>query len=513
LRRARTICRLADIEAFTIVRYTFWQHKRSANKRAARLYKQTRYDMARMNAEFRAAGAAHARLTESPSLSPGSASVADSDSDKENSRSRNSLGKRKGVHRSMATTESQDNAKRRRIMEQTQQSQRRRTLDTNFDTRYYDPDQNPEERRQTKRSLRDLHLKLNDSRQEYLQANSKGLLETVEEANKLFENVKQTTDALVDSRLLVSAAELAGKKVDKLSLGDSSLGVDVEDFVTKCIAFMKRPERGQDGLRRTANATQTQRRRAQRADSDDDDEDNGDAMNWEYLGRNACIMYNSRPPLSGFLLGPLSVEKKVRQQTQRRAREEVGAPTQHSRTLRLTEEELDNQEKQSLTAICSEILRILQEAQDQGAEAVERDFVDGMGQEDVNALMDMHNVTSDGSVPLFKFCINPKSFGQTVENLFYVSFLIKEGRAGLGYDSRGLPTIGVARERELAARQEAQRNQAVFTMSFEIWEDIVDSFGIRDCIIPHREDQDYDDGVLQDVPRRVHDEEDPDMYD
>lgn len=30
---------------------------------------------------------------------------------------------------------------------------------------------------------------------------------------------------------------------------------------------------------------------------------------------------------------------------------------------------------------------------------------------------------------LFKFLINPDSYGQTVENLFYFSFIIKDGKA------------------------------------------------------------------------------------
>lgn len=417
----------------------------------------------------------------------------------------------------MSAEDTQNAAKRRRLDGAESQSQRRKTIDKSLDTRYYDPDQDPEERRRTKRALRDLHSKLNDSRQEYLQAASTGLVETLQEADNLFENVKQTADATVDSRLLVAAADLSYKKINTLTLGDSSVGIDVDDFVTKCISFMKRPQRNgepEDGL---PAGTQTQRRRRQQIDEDDDD--NGDTMNWAYLGRNACVMYNSRPALSGFLLGPLSVEKKVRQQTQRRAREEKGEPTQRSRTLQLTEEELDNQEKQSLTAICTEILRLLEQAQEQGEKAVSEAFDPDVHTDEaaMQQLFDRHNVTSDASIPLFKFCVNPKSFGQTIENLFYVSFLVKEGRAGLNYDGRGLPTIGVAGERNLEAHQEAQRNQSIFTMSFDIWEDVVESFGIDKCIIPHREDMVYEDGVLADTHdnregANGEDGEDEDMY-
>ena len=48
---------------------------------------------------------------------------------------------------------------------------------------------------------------------------------------------------------------------------------------------------------------------------------------------------------------------------------------------------------------------------------------------------------TDGGVQLYPFIINPKSFGQTVENLFYVSFLIRDGSAGVQMDDNGLPTL------------------------------------------------------------------------
>lgn len=455
----------------------------------------------------------NANLTESPAASTSETNFSESDgSEKENSRSGPGGQKRKST--SMSASNAEDSAsKRPRLEEQTQPSQRKRG-EKQIDTRYYDPDQNPDERRRVKRGLRDLHSTVNDSRAEFLQPDSTGLLDTLQSADSLFRNVKQTADATVDSRLLVTVSDLSYKRIAALTLGDSSVGVDVDDFVTKCISFMKRADPVDDEEQRAATDTQTQRRRRQQLDADDDD--NGNTLNWEYLGRNACLLYNSRPCLSGFLLGPLSVQKKVRQQTQRRAREEREEPTTRSRTLQLTEEELDNQEKQSLTAICGEIATLLGNAQEENMTRLQTTYNnmdEDPNDEEMADLMYQHDICDDGGIPLFKFCVNPESFGQTIENLFYVSFLVKEGKAGLGYDKRGLPTISAAAERSLAARQETERKQAVFTMSFETWENIVESFGITKCTIPHREDQVYDDGVLGDMPQPEEPAEDSDMYD
>jgi non-structural maintenance of chromosomes element 4 len=305
--------------------------------------------------------------------------------------------------------------------------------------------------------------------------------------------VKQTSDATIDSRLLVETADLSFRKAKSLTLGDSSVGIDMDDFVSRCIAFMKRGDR-EPG----AETQNTQRRRQ----GEEDEEETGDTMNWAYLGRNAAFLYNRRPCLSGFMLGPLSVQKKVRQQTQRRAKEAKNAPSQLLRPIELTEEDLEKQESANLSQICTEIAGVLRRTVQKRHQLLEDEWNNQSeeGDEVVQRLTRKHGLCSTGGVSLFEFCVNPKSFGQTVENMFYVSFLLKESSAALVLDDNALPTLLPAQRRTVAERQEARRNQAVFTLSFDIWEQLIETFGIEKSIIPHRKDEVYEDGVLQNNP-------------
>lgn len=41
---------------------------------------------------------------------------------------------------------------------------------------------------------------------------------------------------------------------------------------------------------------------------------------------------------------------------------------------------------------------------------------------------------------LFRFIINPNDFGQSVENMFYLSFLIRDGKCALDFED-GEPNI------------------------------------------------------------------------
>ncbi|PYH69946.1 non-structural maintenance of chromosomes element 4 family protein [Aspergillus vadensis CBS 113365] len=417
-----------------------------------------------------------------------------SPSDKENSSSATRISKR-NQPQTMAHAR---RAKRARLSArdsnvQATQTQVASQATRNSANQFYDPDQDHRERRQVRKGLRDLTRDLNDSRNEYLQAGNHGLRDTIKKANDIFENVKQTSDATIDSRLLVQAADLSYKKTAQLVLGDASAGIDVDEFVSKCISFMRRaPADSQVSM-----PSSTQRRRTgigrSQMDPNDSDEDQGDAMNWDWLGRAACFCSNARPSVPGFLLGPLSVQKRVRQQPVRRARERID-PARAVAPQELQEKDLDRQETSNLTTMCASINRLLARTQNNGQDVVEAELSqlpDDPDEDTVQEVMARNNVADDGGVPLFQFCINPHSFGQSVENLFYVSFLVRDGLVGIAVDSRGLPTLHSAKPHapSEAQRKGIKKRQAIFTLDFETWQELIQAYDIKDPIIPHREEE------------------------
>ncbi|KAL4961786.1 non-structural maintenance of chromosomes element 4 family protein [Aspergillus stella-maris] len=414
-------------------------------------------------------------------------------SDKENLEN-SARSKRKSQAHNMSST--RNTAKRQRLANKASNNQapgRSLTQEQReLSTRYYDPDQAPEERRRLRKGLRDLTRDLNDSRSEYLQPGNHGLRDTFEKANELFINVKQTSDATIDSRLLVSAADLSHKKTATLVLGESSAQIDVDEFVSKCISFMRTgPEDPHAAI------SSTQRRRAPRrtqADIDDSDDEDGDGMNWDWLGRAACFRHSARPAVSGFLLGPLSVQKRTRQITQRRARERID-PTQAVRPQELREEDLDKQETSNLTAMCSSINKLLGKTQSRAETAVDNVLqqMEDPPEEVIEEIMAQHHIADNAGIPLFDFCINPHSFGQTVENLFYLSFLVRDGTVGIGTDSKGVPTLHPSKPYapSEAQRQGIQKHQSVFSLDFDMWQEVIKTFNIEKCIIPHRQEEEH----------------------
>lgn len=371
------------------------------------------------------------------SMSP-SPSVSTS-SDKENRSARPPAEKGKG--RAMPPPSI---SKRKRTTTETEVSQdrnrRRRTVEVDSqgnDIDDYDPDQNIEERRTLRKGLRDLSRTLNENRSEFLAPDSTGIRDILLKANDLSNSVKQTSDATIDSRLLVNTADLSYKKTLALISGDTSQGIDMDDFLSRCIQYMRRGE-AEDGPH-TQAPTSTQQRRRRNLD-DDDLENDGDMLNWEYLGRHACLPCISRPPTPGFLLGPLSLEKRARKLVIRQAKLKTSS-MEETRPEVLKAGDIERSENENLTTLCHQILRQLKKAKQDAIANVVAEQRDEMTDEEETELLDRHKVNRDGGIAYFNFVINPGSFGQSVENMFYVSFLIRDGKLGLDVDEQGMPFL------------------------------------------------------------------------
>ncbi|KAM5346539.1 hypothetical protein ACJ41O_009544 [Fusarium nematophilum] len=363
--------------------------------------------------------------------------------------------------------------------------------DNDGDGDVYDPDQPLVERRKVQQGFRDLLREVTENTEEYLQADSRGLHDAIMRADELSKQVRQTTEATIDSRLLVSTTDLSYRKTLRLTQGNLAQGIDVDEFLSKCITYMRQGRGIMDDDAPELSSTQRQRRRTSRGDEGDEDDigDEGDTMNWPHLSRFACLPYNRRPALAGFLLGPLSVEKKARKIAKRSAPFRPNNLTE-TRPEVLNVEDLAKREN-DLTAICGKILHQLQNIQAEVQQAVMEAIDEDMDEKEQKKIMHQHGLRSTGGIDLMRFVVNPKSFGQTIENMFYVSFLIRDGRVQIEYDESDLPSLAPVErdaDEEEMTRHGASKHQAILSMDMETWHDIIDTLGLEEPMIEHRKE-------------------------
>lgn len=53
----------------------------------------------------------------------------------------------------------------------------------------------------------------------------------------------------------------------------------------------------------------------------------------------------------------------------------------------------------------------------------------------------LEGIGGEEGVSLFKFAINPESFSDSVENLFYISFLVRDGKVSIEDNQDGIPML------------------------------------------------------------------------
>lgn len=196
-----------------------------------------------------------------------------------------------------------------------------------------------------------------------------------------------------------------------------------------------------------------------------DEYDRFNQFNWFKMGA-IFKNYNRSVDVTDHLLGPFSLEKKIRTVRRRVQEDDNLAGKKVTTADNVTKDDLNEKQTATTPEQVIKCYKLL-----------------------------LKTIGHDKTISLFKFILNPNSFAKSIENLFYTSFLIKDGRLILGEDENdGLPTLKIQpdlkqippekREIEKQKRAEAAQNHIIFQMDMETWKKLIEKFNITESFIP-----------------------------
>lgn len=211
---------------------------------------------------------------------------------------------------------------------------------------------------------------------------------------------------------------------------------DIDDFLLRCVKLV-------GGKLRSTNEL----------DREDIEMRDPEVWRWDLLGRKA-VRRTRRAITTDHLLGPLEISYNKRTVTRRAAVDTSGPVV---KPVELTTKDVAVSANET-TAQVSMINKRLMECG---------------GQNGVN---------------LFKFVINPHSFSDTVENLFYVSFLIRDGHAALDTENEAGEPLLLSCESATEEDHEngVRRRQIILELDMPVWRQLIDQYDIRVPLIASR---------------------------
>ncbi|XP_006825652.1 EP300-interacting inhibitor of differentiation 3-like [Saccoglossus kowalevskii] len=297
-----------------------------------------------------------------------------------------------------------------------------------------------DKRRQIRHDYRTLITETQKNRLDLIRPDNTGLYTALTRADKLFNEVKKTTatrEAALDSQFLVLAASLGNQQAHQLHT--DLVAFEPTEFAEKLITFMKGRQIGLEG---------------------DDQQTRLPKEAWAKLGREALPCFR-RVPAFHFMLGSFErgeIQKSKRSANRRRVTDKELGPKVHPQQL----EKLQKNQQEVTTEEVEKVLEFLRQI----------------------------TSSDDGTfepISFFEFVVNPESYAQTVENMFYLSFLVRDGHAEVVLDEDNLPVV-TPREPYVEGQttERVDRKQVVVTMDMEQWKEIIDVFEIEKPMIPTR---------------------------
>ncbi|KAJ2015782.1 hypothetical protein GGI01_001913 [Coemansia sp. RSA 376] len=281
------------------------------------------------------------------------------------------------------------------------------------------------DRRSLRHNYRNLLSDAVTRKNEYMTDSGSLLLEDLERANSLFNKVDRTVEGILDSRFLILSADIGAQRAHQLRI--DSAAFDALEYIEKVREKLYNP---------------------------DEQHIPGSKPNWAAMG-NIAARFSRRAPRFSYIYGPLMTEPKERRRIKtgtKRDNAALAASRQEARIETMGESDVKRQENQT-TKLVKTVHKILREV---------------------------------GPINLFQLVINPTSFSQSVENIFYVSFLIRDGKAYID-DQSGQPMIEACEPPQQDDYQSGlTKKQLIFSLDQATWREIIDVYAIDESIIPSR---------------------------
>jgi non-structural maintenance of chromosomes element 4 len=200
-------------------------------------------------------------------------------------------------------------------------------------------------------------------------------------------------------------------------------------------------------------------------------------FDWKFLGSEAGICFNALPERVTFLAGALDHEVTLKKKAVRKPREK--AVVDDSEEVKPETVQNNHGDADKLSAM-EKAMRVIKK------KLAERTLVE----KEKNPRAGEHPDIDGG-----QFLFNPKSFTQTVENIFNFSFLIKKGDAEIGVRPRAAlnranngqqkPGLFVA-HRSFNADDSVPCTQAVCSFTMADWRRLCAAQNLREGDLPHR---------------------------
>lgn len=283
---------------------------------------------------------------------------------------------------------------------------------------------------------RTLLFKTKEKRSELVRPDSTGLLETLEEMNQLFTRVKNPREAVYDSNVLKLASELGQEQAENLQTNMTEFDRNI--FAEKLVTYM-------DGRCRSASQR-----------------DSSPELDWAKLGKYAASMFNVTAKLD-FIYGPLAMEPIIKTRVAR----ERNVQKKPSDAEKKKPQQLQQEEQEESTT--KEVQRVLKA---------------------IHKLTDPKTGTYP-DVPFFQFIVDPLSFPTTIENMFHLSFLVKDGKVKLYTDEENTPVVkidvhqGAVITSTPGTTRAINPSQVVVAMTIQKWKNLIKEFKITEAMIPN----------------------------